>query len=169
MAAFRKGDFDFIIALLDEEDVDPQFTVKELFKDELVAVVRPNHPVLDRLPSPALSDLVAFPWIYPKPGSGHRRKIDGCIRAAGLSQPFIAVEGGGSGAFIAGLLVRTDYVAALSAGVVAVDGNMSSLATISLGSEMATRRVGIIHRGKSNLSPAARALVSEVEKRRDRL
>jgi LysR family transcriptional regulator of gallate degradation len=162
MPAFHQGQFDFIIGILGEQEAESPFTAKVLFYDEMVAVVRPGHP-LAKLSEVSVAQLAGFPWIYPRPGSAHRRRLDDLFKAADVAPPVCAVVGG-SEALITGLLLQSDFVVAMSAGAQRLDQNTKGLVPLKLAVKIPPRPIGILHRGWRNLSPMAKALVAEIER-----
>lgn len=161
LSAFSKGEFDFVIAIVDQGDIDPAHTVKTLVNDELVAVVRPKHP-LTKLPRVTPKELLEYPWIYPRAGTARRKRIDDFFYEAGLNPPVATVEGS-STSFKLAILLKSDLVTVLPEGVLNSDENAKRLAAIRLNGPTLRRRIGMVHRGVGNLSPAARALIAEAE------
>lgn len=162
LPAFRKGQFDFVVGILDSEELDDSFVTKILFYDELVAAVRPNHP-LTMMDTIEPKDLLRFPWIYPNRGTAHRRRMDTYFQAARLRPPLGTIVGG-SNSFIKSTLMQSDFVAVLPEDVVRDDNAQGTLTAISLDSPILRRPLGIIHRGKKTLTPLGRTLMLEIER-----
>lgn len=161
LSSFNKGEFDFVMAILDQEELEPGQVVKPLFEDELVAVVRAKHP-LAKLGKVKPKDLLAYPWIYPRAATARRKRIDDFFYAAGLTPPVATVEGS-STSFKLAILLKSDLITLMPEAVVSSDENAKQLTVIKLKGPTLRRRIGIIHRGVVNLSPASRALISEIE------
>jgi LysR family transcriptional regulator of gallate degradation len=161
-ASFYTGEFDFIVAAMEAPPLEANLTTKILFYDELVVAVRADHP-LASLGSVTAEDLTKYPWIYPKMGTPFRRRVDDYFHAAKTQPPKCLVEGG-SDNFVRALLAESDLVAIVAESLVEEERQGGRIKIIRLGSRRLRRPIGIIHRGWSKLTPASRALISELEK-----
>jgi DNA-binding transcriptional LysR family regulator len=161
LASFSKGEFDFIVAILDQDELETGQVAKTLFYDELVVAVRPKHP-LTKLAKVRPRDLLAHPWIYPRAGTARRKRIDDFFFASGLTPPVATVEGS-STSFKLAILLQSDLITVMPQGVLDSDESAKQLRAIRFKGPTLRRRIGIIHRGASNLSPASRALIGEIE------
>lgn len=86
---------------------------EELGTDELVAVVRHEHPLLARR-SVSLEELAAFGWILPPSPSAARARLKTVFRNAAVAPPQGAVEVDFNSAWSLPLVAATDLVALVS-------------------------------------------------------
>lgn len=161
-SAFYRGEFDFIVAAIETAQLEAGLTTRVLFYDELVVAVRPGHP-LTRAAAVTAKHLAQHSWIYPKMGTPYRSRIDEYFRASRVTPPRGVIEGG-SDVFVRELLTESDLVAILPEELLTEEKKSGRLAVIRLGSRQLRRPIGIVHRGWTKLSPASRALISEIEK-----
>lgn len=85
----RRGEIDVLIGALRDPLPIGDVQQKELFEDDLIAVVGPDHPLLDH-PAPDLDDLARLPWVLARPGTPSRQIFDGLF--AGRPGPASIVE-----------------------------------------------------------------------------
>lgn len=162
LTAFDAGEFDFIMCILDQEDLDPTYVMQTLLYDEIVAVVRPRHP-LTKLAKVTPKDLLTYPWIYPRTGGLRRKRIDDFFHSCGLPPPKASVEGS-STSFKLAMLLKSDLITALPESFAMSDEYSKRLVPIKMKPPILRRPIGIIHRGLSNVTPAARALLAEIKR-----
>jgi DNA-binding transcriptional LysR family regulator len=90
ITALRVSDIDLAIAAL--PDVMPEdLQSLPLIEDDLILVVREDHPLLRRRRL-RLQDLADAQWLLPGPGVAARRTIEGRFAKAGLPPPRVAIE-----------------------------------------------------------------------------
>lgn len=162
LAAFDAGEFDFIICILDHENLDPAYVMQILLYDEIVAVVRPRHP-LTKLAKVSPKDLLTYPWIYPRTGGLRRKQIDDFFYSCGLTPPKATIEGS-STSFKLAVLLKSDLITALPESFVTSQEYSKRLVPIKMKPPILRRSIGIIHRGLNNLPSAAKSLLAELKK-----
>lgn len=92
----------------------PQLKYMEIWKDELVCVCRPNHPLLQK-ENCKISDVLAFPWLLREQGSGSLDVLYSHLKTAGISKNKVTVEAHlGSSESIKSYLEFSDAVGFLS-------------------------------------------------------
>jgi DNA-binding transcriptional LysR family regulator len=82
----------------------------ELGADELVAVVRANHPLLARRKL-ALGDLTGTGWVMPGSSSAARSRLEAVFRGAGVAPPREVVEVDFNSSWSLPLVASTELVA----------------------------------------------------------
>lgn len=92
IGGLRRGDIDFLIGALRDPDLVEDVEQSGLFKDNLVIVARPGHPVLGR-GATSVAELCRYPWIVAQKGTPTRTHFDRLV-AAEAAEPLSIVESG---------------------------------------------------------------------------
>ena len=110
LAGLRRGEIDFLIGALRDPLPIGDVVQQELFEDDLIPVVGPDHPLRDR-PDLTLGDLAAQPWVLARQGTPSRRIFDGLFQ--GHRPPESIVETG-SMILMREMLRASDHVGFIS-------------------------------------------------------
>ncbi len=161
-AAVRRGEFDFIISIVDLEKADGSLAHKILFYDRPTIVVRRGHPLLE-LNSIGPKDLAKFPWILPPPGSERRAYIDGYLKSAGSELPIGAIECR-SVSFVKTIVMQTDYIGLLPNDEPTQEGRAGLLRELKLEPKFSTRAIGALYRADYPLTDIAQSFLREISK-----
>jgi DNA-binding transcriptional LysR family regulator len=71
----RLGEIDLFVGRLEPGYAAPDLVTEALFNEQMVAVVRPGHPLAQK-PRPKWSDLAALPCVMPPPWASLRVKLE---------------------------------------------------------------------------------------------
>jgi len=106
------GDLDFLIGALRFPKPAAEIRQEQLFSDELVVVVAPDHPLVGR-PNISLKDTLDFPWIAPPKETPSGRYLFDHLRIHDLTETPVRIISS-SLALLRGLLARGHYVSIAS-------------------------------------------------------
>lgn len=152
----RAGDVDFIIGALREEGSIPEVHNEALFEEELVLLVRPEHPLAGReLNKTELSDAR---WILPRNHAPSRYLLEDAFRKMGMASPKPVVESGDP-AVVRTLLLGSDMVAAVSSHQLDYELSAGILVALSISLADTRREIGLMTRLGALHSPATDALL----------
>ncbi len=136
--------------------------VRPIYRDELLVVVHPDHPLASRRRT-TLRDVLDHEFITYPAGSRTRALIDAVFARHG-EVPRVRMEISSPEAMKA--LVQVGLgVSVLPRPVVAADIERGRLRAVSIPDASFEREIGIVHRGAGGLSPAARVFLEMVEER----
>lgn len=155
----RAGDVDFIFGALRSPDYSSDLKGEALLTEEMVIVVRREHPLLQRAIN--LSELEQAQWVLPRAGSPARQMLDACFEEMGISAPIAQVESADM-AIISGLLLRSDMMAVVSAHQLERDLHSGELCIMPWPLNNTERDIGFIYRGGCMHTVAAQALMQEI-------
>lgn len=155
-----RGELDFIIAQTECYDFLDGLRQRVLFRDRLCVMGRPTHPAF-RMKSYSWNDLVEFPWILPTV-SRQRTVLEKLLTSVGVDLPRQLTECG-SVDFMKSLLVESDHLALLPAHTVALDVSEGRLKPLDITVPQLNRNIAVLFRERSNLEPASRDLVAQIE------
>lgn len=149
----RLGELDLVIGRMGRPDSMQGISFTQLYNEEVVLVVRPGHPLLQR---PDLSRLSEWPVIYPPDGSAIRPLVERLLIANGVGELPHRIETV-SGAFGREYVTRTDAVWFISGGVVANDIADGRLVKLPIDTSITRGPVGLMMRPVEPLSAVAQA------------
>jgi LysR family transcriptional regulator, regulator for genes of the gallate degradation pathway len=156
----RSGDIDFMLGALR----DPEHTVglarEVVAHDELSLVVRSGHP-LARRRSIAGADLTGLDWVLPPRGTPTRELLEKALALRGLDRARVGVETADL-AITRGILLGSDMITAVSAHLYHHEVTTRTLAVLPFALPETQRQIGILHRGASAPSLAARLLIEQL-------
>lgn len=152
----RTGDIDFILGALRSADYASDLLGEKLLTEDLVILVRKNHPLLKQ--KNALSDLSLSKWILPRAGSPAREQIDYYFDSIGMKTPDPVVETGDL-AIIRGILVRSDILAIVSNHQLEYEIKSGDLVKLPIYTNHTKRDIGLIYRAKCLHSQASNILM----------
>lgn len=158
MPGLRSGEIDLVLGRLPSRRHREDITQMELFRDHIVAVVGPRHPLLAKTPPLQDIHLSAYPWILPPSDTTLGRQFEWFLADHPEYRPRQSVE---SISFLANraLLLHSDMIAFLPSQVVKSDLENGVLVQLHWRVPFGTGPIGISYRAQSALSPAAEAFI----------
>jgi DNA-binding transcriptional LysR family regulator len=160
MARLKRGELDFLIArILDQED-DSDLLYEDLSEETECAVARLGHPLLARTDL-TLQDLADASWILSPLGSILRHRFDMMFRRIDLETPTNVVETTAM-SVIKSLLQQTDFLHVMPVDVARYYVNSNELAMLPIELPCKMDSFGIIMRRDHVLSPGAQRLLGQV-------
>ena len=157
----QQNRLDFLVARLFEQHDKTHLQYHALAKEEICAIVRPGHPILERnrLDLPTLAKAS---WIVPPEGSVLRHRFELMFRGAGL-QPPRHVLSTTALVFITKMLQESDYLAVVPVDVARhyAGHGMVKILPVELSCQMDS--FGIITRSDWLLSPGARKVLEALQ------
>lgn len=155
------GDFDLGVAfVIPGLRRDPDLTYRSLFQARDSLVVRSGHPLMGTGPVP-LQALATFPWIVPDRLRDLREQIAARFIEAGVEPPSVRLRSD-SGHFIKQMLLRTDHISMLGRDFVQNEISAGLLAILPSDAFPADMIGAVLHRNRSQLSPAATRLYETI-------
>jgi LysR family transcriptional regulator, regulator for genes of the gallate degradation pathway len=139
----RDGELDLMIGALRDPAPGDDVVQQPLFADRPVVLGRVGHPLAQT--SAAITDLAAFPWTVPAPGTPLRAQWEKMFTDAGLQPPYVPIECG-SVITIRQILIDSDFLTLLSPDQVAVELEAGWLTKIADTPQGLTRTIGITTR-----------------------
>jgi len=153
LARLLRGDLDFLVARILDEEVSHNLHYEELSDEPICAVARVGHPLHEHK-NMTLKDIVDHPWIMAPKGSILRSRVDLMFRKSGLTPPANVVDTTAI-LTITSLLQQTDFLYAMPTEVARYysQARLMDLLPIELPCKM--DGFGIITRREHLLSPGA--------------
>lgn len=155
------GALDIAIGGMPDEVSDIKLIREPLFVDPVAIVARADHPMAMKGDRVALEDLLAFPWIMPGGPEILRSDFARLFERAGLAPPQPTATTNSAHCMKA-VTMQGQWLTFMPASLIRVEERRGELAAIRLPAPVWTRRVDAIHRADVTLSPAARALLSDL-------
>ncbi len=156
--ALLDGHLDLVIGPLPIED-STEFSCVSAMEDEVVVVARSGHPLTDRRVK--LRDLLAHRWVLPAPTVAMRQWLDRVFVSRGLPPPTVQIEST-SISLLPRVIAATDLLTFISRKNLGVGRVASPLREIPLKETTMSRRMGVLFRSNSYLSPVAKRLIDLV-------
>jgi LysR family transcriptional regulator of gallate degradation len=156
-AEVRAGDVDFIVGALRDADYAPDLQSAALFSEPMAIVVRRDHP-LAKNPPTGLDQLANEQWIVPRRNSPARALLWTAFTEQGVAPPDISVETGDA-AIIRGLLLQTNFLAALSLNQMYREVASGEVVVLPIELKGSSREIGITQRAGAKPSAAAAELM----------
>lgn len=160
LALLQRGNLDFMIGRILEEEGSAGLQYEELTVEPACAVARVGHPMVGATDL-QLSDLATQAWILPPPGSVLRHRWELMFRRAALEPPANAVDTTAL-LLITALLQQTDSLHVMPVEVARFYASLNVLAILPIELPCTMDAFGIITRQGHLLSPGARHLLHEV-------
>jgi DNA-binding transcriptional LysR family regulator len=153
----RTQHFDFVVLPLPSHEFDSDFVHEELFADNLLLVVRPEHPLANRH-SFTLADVMPYQWVLPSQSTQWRERFKQIFRQKGFELPTPAFE---TVTFhvIKSLILNSDRIAILPSVVILDELKRRALIAIDGETSMVFATYSIVYRKDFALSPAAKKMV----------
>jgi len=159
-AGLMSGRIDFIVGALRAFSGDT-FVSTPLFSDQAALITRSGHPLAARKKI-ALADLAGYPWVLSRAGTPLRELLEQFFHAQGMTPPWPAVETGDL-ALLRGLLISSDMLTVLSAHQLRHEINSGQLIALPFKMPGMGRSIGTMLRKGAQLSPGAKALLTEID------
>lgn len=160
VARLKRGQLDFLIARILEQEDDQGLVYEDLSEETECAVVRPQHPLLTRQDL-NLQALVGASWVLSPRGSILRHRFDMLFRRLDLEPPANVVETTAM-PVIQGLLQQTDSIHVMPLDVARYHVQSGELAILPLDLPCKMDSFGLITRRGHVLSPGAQRLLMSV-------
>lgn len=160
LSQLREGSLDLVVGRMAEADRMAGLSFRQLYQEEVVAVVRPGHPLLGGGDQRRLDE---FPLILPPRGAVIAETVRSWLVSIGVSPEAPAWETV-SLAFGRGVVHGSDAVWFISRGVVAEELRRGTLATLRLGAPMQAGPLGVSRRAGAPPSAEVDALVATLER-----
>lgn len=160
MSQLREGQLDLVVGRMGSAEVMAQLAFHPLYSEDIVAVVRPDHPLRDH-PDP-LTALDGVPLILPPPGAVIAPTVRALLARHGVS-PHLAAFESVSLAFGRRVVRDSDAVWFISQGVVSDDVEAGVLDILPMQSAMRGGPVGVTMRAEGPPGPEAHGLVAALE------
>lgn len=151
------GDFDFAITSLADELPERGLEHRELYKDKLVIIGRPDHP-MTKLENPTLAQLREYSWILPNKGHYHRDRLERAFQAQDLPMPETTMECSAS-AFIKEMVLRSDLIGLVAGISVQPEERFGLISSIFLPLPFLMRPISIVWRANETQAPATARLM----------
>lgn len=149
-------EIDLSLSALESIDLQGIRTVP-LFADDLRIAVRRDHPLAKRQ-GLRLEDLIAHPWMLPRPGVSARRQVEGRFAEHGLPAPRVALEVSSSVSQLIGLVQRSDLLTIISDRTLN-SGAGQGLTTLDFPDGIWRRQVGLMMREGAFVPPLVNRFV----------
>ena len=152
----RDGSLDIVVGRMSAPEQMMGLSFRELFTDQILAVVRPGHPLLGKQLDPAA--LAEFPLMLPPAGA----VISSAVRAWLLSKNLQTVEPAFENvslAFGRKTVMLSDTVWFISRAVIADELASGSICALDLGDPLLGGPVGVSVRDQSAISNELTALI----------
>lgn len=160
VAQLKRGQLDFLIARILEQEDDQGLLYEDLSQETECAVVRRDHPLLAHQ-GLTLNDLADASWILSPRGSILRHRFDMMFRRIDLEPPTNVVESTAI-SVITSLLQQTDFVHVMPLEAARYYVRSSELAILPIDLPCEMDSFGIIMRRDHVLSPGASLLLEQV-------
>jgi len=157
LSQLRLGDVDFVIGRMADPDQMTGLTFEHLYSEKVVLAVRPGHPLLAQ--PLQFGGIANYRLIIPPTGSIIRPSVEKMFLMHGITKFDDAVQTVSSN-FGRGLTQASDYVWAISEGVVRQDVEAGNLALLPVDTAETAGPVGLTKRVDSVSSFAAEALMT---------
>lgn len=167
LPGLRQGEFDFIVAVIEEGEASADLVQQPLFEDRNAIVVRAGHPLL-QANARSLTALTAYPWFV----MSESRALVGALRegahAHGVSVTQSIVHSDSS-QFVKAAVAASDAIGLLRYQVILKDLRHASLVEYQVNQtepcvlNVGRHTMGLIHRRESELSAAAIQFMSDIQ------
>lgn len=166
------GNLPDLIPALDAREIDigivpigsthpgPAYEFTEILPGRNVVACRTGHPLLRR-PRPQATDLAAYPWIAPLPGSPLMLDLQMILLSIGVSDLNIRYAGG-SLMSVVNFLGESEALAVLPFSVVFALRKESRVTVLPFSIPQPDRSLGILRRLDAPRAPAAERLVQHI-------
>ncbi|MGB0659382.1 MAG: pca operon transcription factor PcaQ [Mangrovicoccus sp.] len=160
LSQLREGGLDLVVGRMADPDQMAGLSFQQLYPEDIVAVVRPDHP-LERLEPP--DSFFDYPLILPPSGAVINPTVRGYLVSVGAGAVLPAYETVAL-AFGRHILQSSDAIWFISNGVVAEEVRLGTLRVVPLEHPMMAGPVGISLRADRVQSPELSALVAALHR-----
>jgi DNA-binding transcriptional LysR family regulator len=150
-----QGRFDLVVGCLPAPDTQGSFIEKELLEEPVRLVTGRHHPLAGQT-TLAWSDLRAYPWILPPPGSILRDPLERALEAHDLSTATNYIETL-SVQVASAYLQMSNFIGVMTGS--SADGAADSLHVLPLNLPRLLRPVGVLWNRNRSLAPSAQLMV----------
>lgn len=155
------GELDIVVGRLPETDaqLSAAFPIRHevLFEEAFCVVAGTRHPMAGRV-GVQISELVAFPWIFPLAESPARAAAEKMFRNAGMAVPVPRVESLSILANI-GLLLQTSMLAFMPKAAALHFSSVGSLVILDTPATHNTAKVGFSVRADKDVAPSCKRFI----------
>jgi DNA-binding transcriptional LysR family regulator len=162
MAAIRRREYDFVIAMADGFEPDPALRYRIILRDQLRIIARAGHP-LDGREMVTCADLAKFPWVHPVVGTAHRPILSQLFKGSSIKPPQAQFECA-SVQFAKTVMANSNALGLMPSHAIEAELKASILCCLPIISEDLQRTIGIYYSAHRPLSSAARIVVREIER-----
>jgi len=155
------GDLDFVVVTLSDQTPDDDLIQESLIESPVSIVARAGHPLGGQRPlSP--NALTEMPWVLPLGSDLVRQKLEEMLAIYGIDKINVLVESD-SVQFIMEYLRETDAVGFFPEPMIMRSRNKNDFTILNVKELKWQRKLGIIRRRRTSLTPAALLLVHELK------
>ena len=157
MPALLSGEIDMVVGRLPSHRHRDNIVQEKLFDDRVLAVVRPQHPLIGQ-PSVTFDQIKLFGWVLPPLETTLRRQIDQFFVEKQQYAPPLSIE---SVSYLANraLLQARNLIGLMPADVALQDIERGYLSKLEWDVPFGQGPVGVSYRSKDSLSPAGRGFM----------
>lgn len=156
MSQLREGTLDLVVGRMGSAEVMTGLSFHQLYSEQIVAVVRPEHPLL-KLDNPT-ERLKEYPLVVPPPGAVIAPLVRAFLSRLTIASHSAAIETV-SLAFGRKVVQDSESVWFISRGVIQDELNKKSLAVLPLGDAMPGGPVGVSMRADEPLAEQQKSLI----------
>ena len=156
----QSGEIDVILTGISPEYRHKDFRIEVIGHDHLEVVVRAGHPLTARRDL-AVHHLLDYPWVLRDHSAPSRQLINQGFERMGAPAPHVAVQAGDLGV-LRGLLLRADFVSAVSPQHLHYELASGSLVRLPLPLGWSEREIGFVLRRDAQPSALCHLLMDEV-------
>jgi DNA-binding transcriptional LysR family regulator len=162
LRGLRAGDIDLIIGGLSSPATEPDIAHQQLYVDELMAAVRPSHPLAGNTVV-SLGQLWDYRWVVPRTNTPARIALERLLQDHNLPMPPNFVE---TNSILAmrSLLIEGDMIAFITRGQVQVDQRSGVLSTMGLDVPRSLVPVGVRLRAGCRPNETLRGFLRHLER-----
>jgi LysR family transcriptional regulator of gallate degradation len=160
-AGLRAGDLDFVLTTARPGAPAAGMIDRPLMHYKMSVFVRTGHP-LTRLPKIKLADLIAAKWILPARSTPVRELFDQTFKFMSGTLPQGPIETSDL-SILRGVLLNSDLITAIPAQQLDLERRLGIVQMLDFEFDQNVRTISLLQRAKSHLSPAATALIAEIE------
>lgn len=161
ISTLRTGGLDLVVGPAPEDALDPVLQCSTLFTDELVIVASKNHPLAGEKDVP-ISRIANENWVMPPHNNRPWRRLESRFLLEGVSMPPHAILSS-SIAVVRSVLMQGNWLTVYPRLIVHNDLRDGTLAEVALAGEPMEWDVVVYSRSTAARSPAARAMMAELE------
>lgn len=161
VAELRSGNLDFVLGRFNADDSGPGLAIERLYEEPIVAVVRPEHPLLRLLRPLKWPQTVGFDWVFPPRGAPMRTALRAWFARHDLAIPFSTFESVSVMANITWVR-ESDAISILPAGVASHYAALGLVKVLPLALDLAQPPVVLLHRRTPPFTGAAAAAADAI-------
>ncbi|MEC3861227.1 LysR family transcriptional regulator [Mesobacterium sp. TK19101] len=144
LRSLREGDLDCLIGALRDPAPAEDVTQEPLFRDALVVVAHPSHPLVGRH-GLTLEDTLSFPWVAPPRETPAGQYLFDTLRIQDLPETPVRVVSS-SLVMLRGMLAEGPYISLISRHQIAIEAAAGNFAALDIALEGSARPIGLTYR-----------------------